>query len=519
VGTLRATTPNADIKYNTPEGSHAVPGQDDIWPSNSGQKSSVIFTYPKSTEKEFTGDDTIAVRFTKAGLVAGPCQTGQVSSAESGADPFVIMTTIEPFLDKNRRIEAYIDGDGKALTAEESVKVPVNGQVPLTLESLIEDGKDKEGNDLFRLFTDFENIRVQVSIDAMDNEIGWKPDVREVNWPLIPIPTGEFDAQTGEPIMLRDPQGKLILVMTETKISHGAILDLTTNQLTGKEGRDTFVVYGGPVPRKPFKITFTNMKDPTQSVTRIVEITQTYQQGKADQGACSSTNPAACQTSEECAVAGGVFIEGSGLLTTACNLVPQLVHEYKNKAASIDKDANQDFRSGANFSGGVSINGGVFRGGPVGTEIGGAEMLTFAGNIQVDPNHFDKKVDLLFVVGIEPPPESFQGPYDYEGGTDVVYKVVDADGKAFDVNLYASQEEWPTELTNLTSHPFKEDVVFTQDNPNISLNLWTGQLGPILKPVGLTNARIYVFYGYVLNEGDEKGKIVYNSQPIMVTMK
>jgi hypothetical protein len=494
VGTLRATTPNADIKYNTPEGSYAVPGQDDFWPRGGVQKSSLILTYPKSTEKEFTGDDTIAVRFTKAGLVAGPCQTGQqVSGAESGTDPFVIMTTIEPFLDKNRRIEAYIDG--KALTAEEIVKVPVNGEVPLTLESLVEDGKDKEGNDLFRLFTDFENIRVQVTIDTMDNEVGWKPDVREV----IPV----MDPLFG-------------LVFTETKVSHGAILDLTTNQLSGKNGRDTFVVYGGPVPRKPFKIIFTNMKDPTQSITRIVEITQTYQPGKADQGACSSTNPAACQTDEECAGAGGVFIEGSDLLTTACNLVPQLVHEYKGKAASIDKDAYQDFRVGANFSGGVSVNGGVFRGGPVGTEIGGAEMLTFAGNIEVDPKHVGKKANLLFVAGIEPPPEAFQGPYDYEGGTDVVYKAVRADGSAFDINLYASQEEWPAEAAKLTADPFKEDMVLTT---YISLNLWSGQLGPILKPVGLTNARIYVFYGYVLNEGDEEGKIIYNGQPIVVTMK
>jgi hypothetical protein len=366
--------------------------------------------------------------------------------------------------------------------------VPVNGEVPLTLESLMEDGKDKEGNDLFRLFSDFENIRVQVSIDAMDNEIGWKPDVREINWPSL----------------------------TETKVSHGTILDLTTNQLSGKNGRDTFVVYGGPVARKPFKITFTNMKDPTQSVTRIVEITQAYQPGQADQGACSSTNPAACQTDEDCAKAGGVYIEGSDLITTACNLVPQLNHEYKGKAASIDKEANQDFNVGANFSGGVSINGGVFRGGPVGTQIGGGETLTFAGNIQVDPKHVGKKANLLFVAGIEPPAEPFMGPYDYEGGTDVVYKGVREDGSAFDVNLYASPEGWPAEVAKLTADPFRKDMTL---GTHISLNLWTGQLGPILRTVGLNNARIYVFYGYVLNEGDDNGKIVYDGQPIMVTIK
>jgi hypothetical protein len=98
----------------------------------------------------------------------------------------------------------------------------------------------------------------------------------------------------------------------------------------------------------------------------------------------------------------------------------------------------------------------------------------------------------------------------------VVYKAVRADGSAFDINLYASQEEWPAEAAKLTADPFKEDMVLTT---YISLNLWSGQLGPILKPVGLTNARIYVFYGYVLNEGDEEGKIIYNGQPIVVTMK
>jgi hypothetical protein len=282
------------------------------------------------------------------------------------------------------------------------------------------------------------------------------------------------------------------------------------------------------------------MKDPTQSVTRIVEITQTYQPGKADQGACSSTNPAACQEEKECAGAGGVFIEGSDLLKTACNLVPQLTHEYKGKAASIDKESNEDFNVGANFSGGVSINGGVFRGGPVGTEIGGAEMLTFAGNIQVDPKHVDEKANLLFVVGIEPPEEPFQGPYDYEGGADVIYfamtpnKPKDDLGSislepfgidlyAFKVDLYASDvvsdkspKIWSDVMADMTSNPFKEDVVLGTHH---SLNLLTGKLGPILKASGLTNARIYVFYGYVLNEGDDNGKIIYDGQPIMVTMK
>jgi hypothetical protein len=258
------------------------------------------------------------------------------------------------------------------------------------------------------------------------------------------------------------------------------------------------------------------MKDPTQSVTRIIEITQTYQPGKADQGLCSSTNPAACQTEDDCAKAGGVFVEESDLLATACHLVPQLAHEYKGKAASIDKEANQDFNVGANFSGGVSINGSVFRAGPVGTEIGGGETLTFAGNIQIDPKHVGKKANLLFVAGIEPPPEIFQGPYDYEGGIDVVYKAINAEGSAFDVNLYASPEEWPDEVAKMTADPFKENVVL---GTHVSLNLWTGKLGPILRTVGLTNARVYVFYGYVLNEGEETGKIIYDGQPIMVTIK
>lgn len=268
-GTFTARSSNAVTAYQGAEGGpFGIPFRDYYLSVPSLLRSNVSLTYDIS---KFKGDDRIEVKFTKPGLVAGPCRRVD-STADSGADPFIVTTTVGT-VDKEQKLDAY---------PADVIKVPVNSETPLTIESLIEDGEDKNGNKLYRLFSDFENVLVEMSIDVGENEEGWLPNIKELNW------------VAGVPV--------------ETPVTHGSLLDFTS-LVTGTDGRKVFVVYGGPVPRKPFKVTFKTVDDPNLpklEITRTIEVVETVAETLDRE--CSEKYRFACETQDTCTKVGGEWI-------------------------------------------------------------------------------------------------------------------------------------------------------------------------------------------------------------------
>lgn len=267
-GTFTVRSSNGTVAYQSAEGgAFGIPYRDYFLTVPSLLRSNVSLTYNTDV---FKGDDRIEVKFTKPGLVAGPCRGTGSLTTDSGADPFIITTTVGT-VDKKQKLEAYLD----------AIRIPVESEVPLTVESLVEDGEDKNGNTLYRLFSDYENVLVEMSIDVGENEEGWLPDIRELNW------------INGIPV--------------ETAVSHGSLLDFTS-LITGTDGRKVFVVYGGPVPRKPFTVTFNSVEkdaqgNPLLTVVRTIEVVETVAETLDRE--CSEQYRFACETEEACTGVGG----------------------------------------------------------------------------------------------------------------------------------------------------------------------------------------------------------------------
>jgi hypothetical protein len=219
---------------------------------------------------------------------------------------------------------------------------------------------------------------------------------------------------------------------------------------------------------------------------------------------CDANNLTECKTEDSCAAAGGIFT------LDRCNAARFLIHPQKGTSIALANTTIQTLSTPTLFAGGISIdNSALF---PM-MDVSNAQTVTWAGKITVNPAHIGQTADLLFVVGIEPP--SLDDPLGYSGNEDTIYRAFDSVLKSFfPVNVYASAEQWPTELAKLTAQPFKNDVVLTEQ---VSLDLWTGKIGDLVTQLTTNTdnkARIYTFFGYALADGT----IVYNGMPIMTTM-
>ncbi len=143
------------------------------------------------------------------------------------------------------------------------------------------------------------------------------------------------------------------------------------------------------------------------------------------------------------------------------------------------------------LSGGVTLDDVDFA---VDKTIASQQTLRFSANIQVDPAHIGKKVDILLVIGIEPPPAP------YNGGIDTLYYTIDSQGQFNPVDLYAMPDVWMAQLNN----SLEKEVILQS---SMSLDLWRGPLSEL--------AMHYFFVGYRL----PNNTIIYNIQPIMVDVR
>jgi hypothetical protein len=215
--------------------------------------------------------------------------------------------------------------------------------------------------------------------------------------------------------------------------------------------------------------------------------------------ACSTTSLSGCTTEPTCGSAGGVFINN-----TTCTTAPILTHPDKGTAASISSTTVQ----GADptlFAAGVSVNSGTFL--PT-ANVRATDVVEWAVNLTVNKAHVNQIADLLFVIGVEPPSnESITG---YTGGVNTVYTGFDAGLGSYPVNLYADAAGWPAELAKMTSAPFKAKITLKD---KMSFNLRKGTLAALVN--GQSRARVYTFVGYALADGT----IVYNGMPIITTLE
>jgi hypothetical protein len=146
---------------------------------------------------------------------------------------------------------------------------------------------------LYRVFSDYENILATLSVDIGDNEETWLPDLWEIQC--------EFFGINQSP-----PE-----ICEERPVSPGDILDFTTDKLTGTNGRKVLVLYSGPVQRKPFTLTFTDINDENVTVSRELEVVEMV--SETIDRECSTEFRGACRTQETCEEQDGIWDSDFGL--------------------------------------------------------------------------------------------------------------------------------------------------------------------------------------------------------------
>ena len=165
---------------------------------------------------------------------------------------------------------------------------------------------------------------------------------------------------------------------------------------------------------------------------------------------------------------------------------------------AIDAEGTPLFDIDAEFQGGFSIDGQAFSQN-VTYKIDRDSSVFVEGIIQVDRRHLDKKADIIVVAKViifNPPSEP-----------KVSYHMLD--------NLTISRE-WDGTLNSLEA--FKKDIDLPKAlSITFSIPLWAGNF------VGLdtTDERYYTadgYFGYRLKEGVNEDVIVFNKEPIKITV-
>jgi hypothetical protein len=507
-GTFTVRSSNGTVAYRSAEGgAFGIPYRDYFLSVPDLTRSNVSLTYDTNL---FKGDDRIEVKFTKPGLVAGPCRGPGAPTGDTGADPFLITTTVGT-VDKEQKLETYID----------AMKIPVNSEVPLTIESLVEDGKDKNDNTLYRLFSDYENVLVEMSIDVGENEEGWLPDIRELNW------------VEGMPV--------------ETAVSHGSLLDFTS-LITGTNGRKVFVVYGGPVPRKPFTLTFDSVEKDAEgnsllSVTRTIEVVETVAETLDRE--CSEKYRFACETEEACGGVGGewlvnteqcedpdvaceerlgIFVDNvcyesdptSGKAETASRLAA---------ASSIDPAYGGADQSETMFSGGLlnrTQKSTVFESGmadsPVIVKIN--DKIVTAGVLKVQPEDVGKRADVV-VGAFHESPRYIYADSSLDGGA---WYMLAGCNKA---STLATDAKCPSTGWQVKWWPMDDGgyPILSELEPLETVTL-TSQTHTVTMYEGnfYYTGPLWIYFGYIVELDDPENpdqpfKVVYNQEPIYINIE
>jgi hypothetical protein len=528
-GTFSVKSPNAtSVLHKGAEGGNfGIPYRDYFIAPTSLERTNVSLTYDTDL---FKGDDRIAVRFTKPGLVAGPCR-GQkdASVSDTGADPFEILVTVGTAESEQLLVANPMD---------DALKLPVNCEAPLTVESLIEDGEvlNEDGTvkqTLYRLFSDAENLLVNMSVNIGENEITWMPDIRELRW---------RETEFGEVV----PPSAINIgnwVAEETPVSSGEVLDFTTHPTTGTNGRKVLVVHCGPVPRKPFTLTFNSIEEdaegnPLLSVSRTIEVVNTVAETLNRE--CSEEYRFACETEEACSSVNGewlvnteqcedpdvacedrlgIFVDGvcyesdpdSGKAEKANRLAA---------ASSIDPEYGGKNSPETMFSGGLlnrTQNSKVFESGSVDSPVVVKlnDQVVTAGVLKVQPEDIGKRADLVVGAFHESPRYIYADPSLDGGAWYMLANCPPTDDECPSTGWEV--EEWPMDdggYPILSELEPLETVTLTDDTYTVTM--YEGNFyytGPL-----------WIYFGYIVElddpeDTDQPFKVVFNEEPIYVNIE
>ncbi|MDM8557891.1 hypothetical protein [Candidatus Parabeggiatoa sp. HSG14] len=429
----------------------------------------VAIGYSATGDTPFAGQDEITVNFTKAGVVEKTINLNSTIPAYSG------LTTIQ----------TYLEADA----------IPPNSQVGMTVEIL-----DKDGN----IFVDPDSsvkTNVTLTVNGQDGD-SVTPVVSELKWTEQSLTQAQCESISGtlsENICITETaltseqcqqfgytlMDNVCQQGTETVLSSGSELDFAETN-----GRKILIV--GDVPTEgQFSLKFTGADIDGNEVTTTKTIN--VQLGEAIPQCADDVTK--CETKSECEASESIFLDSQCRITAPLSATATGVEDYGKD----DPDAAQ-------FAGGVNdadSNGTTFE-----------QTLAFAPDhdvkiatlVKADKKHIGLKADLVVgVVFFAPSKEDYTfHQWYYLAGCD---RTTEVDCPAFGWKL--------TEWRDIGGWPVTTDLepLYEADSlpEHSTLYLYTGAMG--------FTGTAEVFVGYVVNEGEDNGKIVFNKEPIRMDIK
>jgi hypothetical protein len=472
-GFVFAESSNGQVLYNTREGTHGVPGRLEFF-DDSGIPSLIAIRYDAMGANQFAGQDAISLNFTKPGKKN------------------LTLTTTIPAYQGLVKIESYVCED----------TIPVNSEVAVTVETL-----DDKGN-LFVEPNPAEPTNVKLTINGQTGD-NVTPMLNEVKWVEKQLTDMECQTVGGTftngmcttAQALTDQQCQMIsgtlmngrcMQMTTMPVTSGQTLDFSE---TG--GRKVFIASAG-ANEGQFSLTFDAMGTPTTAMpagqvttTRTIKVGQTIPD--------CVTDPTTCQNEQACENTQSIW---SG---NQCFLGNEMVSADTSNPNYPDPQDEGD----ASFKGGIrnlTRNGETFDPKPT-QPITLGDKVGVACNIKVDEEHQGKPADIL-VAAVHLP----------VAGKDPVYP------KGYEWYMVRHCREVQGENSPCPSIGWIPDVLPSdaQGNPYL----------PALEPLeSIANlpkyytVRAYIgnipyvgeyqaYCGYMITEGKDKGKIIYNGDPI-----
>ncbi len=349
-GTFRISSANAAEVIHPVRG-YGIPGR--VEANGQGEVAKIV--YDTDGEKNFAGEDTIQVAFTKPGL---------------GVDGLSVKTTV-PKPHTQATINSYI----------ENTNLPINSVVAMTVELTDETGSPFSG--ATEAFVTFE-INSDASVFA-EGAIIVTPKVSEIYWidvldrPEIKCKEagGIFDGDTAK------ADGGIFIgtckEVREVAVNNNANLNFTpidpAERLKARitpPSSKVFAIDAG-ASEGQFSLTFYNSGDPEgEKETRVFTVNK--QLLEANETTCSANGNLWNTSTETCIV-----------------LPPQAT------ATGIDADG-KTIGSNASFKGGVKVaDGGMNTSGSMSLSILPVNMI-FAGSVTFDEADIDETVDLVAAV-------------------------------------------------------------------------------------------------------------------------
>ncbi len=462
-GYVFAESSNGQILYNTIEGTHAVPGRLEFF-DDSGIPSLIAVVYEATGPNQFAGQDAISLNFTKP------------------ASQNSTLTTTIPAYQGLVSIQSYLCED----------TIPANSEVAITVETL-----DDKGNPFIEPNpAEPTNVTVTINGQEGDNVI---PSLTEIRWVEKPLTEIECQVVGGT-----FTDGRCQLTPEQCKAAGGTwmnnscmemvILPVVSGQtldFSETGGRKVLVVNAGATEGQ-FSLTFTDSTG-TVTETRTIKVGQVVPDCVND--------PTTCKNEEACKNTQSIWSESQ------CYLAEGLpAADTTNPNYPVD-EADATFKAGLRN---LTQKGESFQPEPGDVTLG--DKVSMACNIKVDEEHEGKPADIL-VAAVHIPVE----------GKDPFY----AQGFQWYMVRHCREvqgEESPCPSIGWLAEPLASDK---QGNPYL----------PALEPLESVpnlpkyytvrgyvgnlpyQGRYEAYCGYVLTEGQQAGKIIYNGTPIVFNVK